>query len=161
GMKASATGKWWMDPANAPVRAALSQQLDALGSQIEAKLGCNPLQAFGLLHGRVAFAANGAMKPDAHSDTPVGLSFALLADTGADHAAVEKIVTTLTGKLAEQDEVVSKSTSVGKTEVSVFELMKGKDEPAGRLQVAFHGDTLVVTLAFLPVAHDLMEQLLS
>lgn len=157
-IKSSAMGRWWFDPANAPVRDALSKQMDAVGAQVEAKLGADPLEVFGHLHGRFGFAGIGHFLPD-ERDNPVGLSLALLADTGADRDAVEKLVTTLTGQIT-GDDVVSKSSSVGEAEVSAFDFMED-GEAKGRLQVAFHGETLVATLSFLPVEKDAMERLLA
>jgi hypothetical protein len=160
GLHASATGQWWMDPANAPVREALSRQLDTLDEQLSGALGVNPIELLGELHGRVALAAVGQFAPDKH-DHPLGLTLALLADTGADRDAAEKLVGALTSKLAKQDQVVSKTATVGETEVDVFEIVNKDGAAQTRFQFAFHGETLVATLSFLPVAHDPMEQVLN
>jgi hypothetical protein len=160
GMRASAMGQWWLDPANAAIRTALAQQAEAFGSQIKGELGVNPLDVLGLVHGRVALELSGSIRPDLDLEVPEGLCISLLADTGSDRDAVEKIVTALTGKLSGQKDVVQKSTTVGSTDVSVFESTQN-ERVDSRLQVAFHGDTLVVTVSFPPVAHDPMERVLA
>src|SRR6185369_1388631 len=103
---------------NAQMRGVFAQQLDGLGAQIKGELGVNPLDLAGYVHGRVAFAVSGTVKPDPDADQPSGLSIALLADTGADKEAAEKILSALTAKLREQKDAVAKTVTVGSTDVS-------------------------------------------
>jgi hypothetical protein len=160
GLRASAFGRWWNDPGNAAFREALSQQVSMLGQHAEAVAGADPLELLGMVHGRVALAALDRFEAS-DEEQPVGLTLALLADMGEQHEAAAALLETLTGKLAEQEHVVSKTVTIGETEVSSFEFQREEDEASGRLQLAFHGETLVLTLSFLPVEHDPMERLLA
>ncbi len=163
GFRDSSGGRFWYDPANAPLREALGARVDALTSQMHAELGVDPLDFLDMLHGRIALTTIGRPTPeDLDGDGPRGFAVALLADVGPDREECEKLVSALADRLAEDLGAVRKSTLAGDTEVSVLEIDDDpSDDVSVRMKHAFHGGTLVVTVEAHPLQADAMETLLA
>jgi hypothetical protein len=154
-------GRFWHDPANAPLREAIEARIDGLTAQMHAELGVDPMDFLGMLHGRVAIASVGLPRVEDLDGTPRGFALALLADVGEDRDACEELLSALADRLAESMGAVRKSTVAGDTAVSVLELTHGDDRPRLRLKHGFHDDTLVLTLELHPMQPDAMETLIA
>ncbi|HEX5009392.1 MAG TPA: hypothetical protein VFY71_03240 [Planctomycetota bacterium] len=161
--RASPAGRFWYDPANAPLREALEARIDGLTAQMHAELGVDPLKFLDMLHGRLALTTVGLPRvEDLQAGPPHGFALALLADVGPDHDACETLVSALESRLAEELGAVRKSAVTGDTEISVLELAHGDEhEPSLRLKHGFHGDTLVLTLELHPMQAEALETLIA
>jgi len=163
--RASSSGRFWYDPACAALRDALADRIDVLTAQVHAELGVDPLELLDMLHGRVALAFVGT-PGDAqafHDDEDVaGLAVVLLADVGEDRDRCAQVVDALAARLADDAGAVRKSNLVGETEVAVLELSgPGDGDGLVRLNYAFHGGTLLVTLEKHPLPKEPLDALLA
>jgi len=114
-----------------------------------------------MAHGRLAFAMAADLEGEARDRLPAGLVLALLADVGADREACDAIVATLEDKLAADGHTARKLEEIDGTEVTVLEEEPAAGKPQTRMRVAFHGDTLIVLIEFLPMERDVMAFLLG
>ena len=163
--RASSSGRFWYDPACAALRDALADRIDVLTAQVHAELGVDPLELLDMLHGRVALAFVGT-PGDAqafHDDEDVaGMAVVLLADVGEDRDRCAQVVDALAARLADDAGAVRKSNLVGETEVAVLELSgPGDGDGLVRLNYAFHGGTLLVTLEKHPLPKEPLDALLA
>jgi len=163
GFRESCAGRFWYDPANAPLREALEARIDGLTAQMHAELGVDPVKFLEMLHGRLALTTVGLPRvEDLGPGPPHGFAIALLADVGPDRDACEALVSALANRLAEELGAVRKSAVTGDTEISVLEIARGdENEPSLRLEHGFHGDTLVLTLELHPMQPDALETLVA
>jgi len=161
--RSSPGGRFWYDPANAPLREALEARIDGLTAQMHAELGVDPLKFLEMLHGRLALTTVGMPRvEDLGPGPPHGFALALLADVGPDRDACETLVSAFADRLAEELGAVRKSAVTGDTEISVLEIARGdENEPSLRLEHGFHGDTLVLTLELHPMQPDALETLVA
>ena len=158
----SPSGRFWYDPANAPLREALEARVDALTAQMHAELGVDPLDLFDMLHGRLAIATVGLPRAEDLDDGPPrGFGVAFLADVGSDRDACEDLFSSLADRLAEELGAVRKSAMAGDTEVSVLDIGGGSDEHSVRFKHAIHESTLVLTVELHPMQPDAMETLIA
>ena len=163
--RASSSGRFWYDPACSGLRETLSDHVDVLTSQVHAELGVDPLELLEMLHGRVALAVVGQPGDAAafHDGGDVsGMALVLLADVGEDRERCAQVVDALLARLAEASGAVRKSNLLGETEVAVIEMeAPGGEGGTLRLNHAFHGGTLLVTLEKHPMSHEPLDALLA
>jgi hypothetical protein len=161
--RASSSGRFWYDPACSSLRETLSDHVDVLTSQVHAELGVDPLELLEMLHGRVALAVVGQPGEAAFRGGDVsGMALVLLADVGEDRERCAQVVDALVERLAEASGAVRKSNLLGETEVAVIEMAAPDGEGGSlRLNHAFHGGTLLVTVEQHPLPHEPLDTLLA